>query len=257
MKALLVEDEKHAREALKQLLDTFCPDVQIIGEAGTVKDAIKKCKLLQFDILFLDIELPDGSGIDLLRHLSQRDFQVIFITAYNQYALDAFRLSASDYLLKPVNPTHLVEAVKKVAEQHARLMNETSLNLLMHNWSGQESKMMLRDSENIYIIRVKEILNCMADGGYTRFFLEDGREILTSINLKEYEKMLAKWGFIRSHHSHLVNYNHITRFNKTDGGTLVLSNGKEVPVSARKKEQMLRQLQEFASGHGWLKSKSK
>lgn len=247
MKAILIEDEKNVRKGLIQMLNTFCPDIQIVGEAGSVKEAIKLSKTNLFDLVFLDIELPDGSGIDFLRTVHPRNFQVIFVTAYNQYAIDAFRLSATDYLLKPVNPEHLVEAVKKVTQMYSKTITDTSLSLLLHNWSGQESKMMLKDADNIYIIKVKEILHCTADGGYTHFFLESGQEILTSINLKEYEKILSKWGFIRSHHSHLVNYNHITRFSKSDGGMLVLSNGKEIPVSSRKKEHLLKTLQELAS----------
>jgi len=247
MKVILVEDEKNVRKGLAQMLNTFCPDIQIIGEAASVKEAIKLSKTTLFDLVFLDIELTDGSGIDFLRTVHPRNFQVIFVTAYNQYAIDAFRLSAADYLLKPVNPEHLVEAVKKVTQMYSKTITDTSLSLLLHNWSGQESKMMLKDADNIYIIKVKEILHCAADGGYTRFFLESGQEILTSVTLKEYEKMLSKWGFIRSHHSHLVNYNHIIRFSKSDGGMLVLSSGTEIPVSSRKKEHLLKTLQELAS----------
>jgi len=248
MKAIIIEDEKNVRKGLIQMIQTFCPDLEIVGEAGSLKEAIKLERNILFDLVFLDIELPDGSGIDFLRRVHSRDFQVIFVTAYNQYAIDAFRLSAIDYLLKPVNPEHLIDAVKKVTQMYSKLMTDTSLSLLLHNWSGQESKMMLKDADNIYIIKVKEILHCAADGGYTRFFLENGKEVLTSINLKEYEKMLSKWGFIRSHHSHLVNYNHIIRFSKIDGGTLVLSNGREIPVSSRKKDALLKTLQQLSGG---------
>ena len=248
MRAIIVEDEKNVRKGLVQMIHTFCPDIKLIGEAGNLKEAFHLSKTMIFDLVFLDIELPDGSGIDLLRRIHPREFQVIFVTAYNQYAIDAFRLSAADYLLKPVNPEHLIEAVKKVTQMHSKLITDTSLSLLLHNWSGQESKMMLKDADNIYIIKVKEILHCMADGGYTRFYLEDGQEVLTSLNLKEYEKVLSKWGFIRSHHSHLVNYNHISRFSKIDGGTLVLSNGDEIPVSSRKKDHLLKTLQQLSGG---------
>lgn len=246
MKAIIVEDEKNVRKGLIQMINTFCSEVQIVGEAQNIKEAQHLLSKSSFDLLFLDIELPDGSGLDLLRETKSRDFQVIFVTAYNQYAIEAFRLSAADYLLKPVNPDHLIEAVKKTQKNNARIQSEISLSILMNNWPGQDRKIILKNSDNMHIVRIKDILYCTADGGYTRFHLVNGEKILTSTNLKEYEKVLSKSGFIRSHHSFLVNYHHIVRFNKNDGGQLVLSEGSIIPVSSRKKEQLLKAMQHLS-----------
>ena len=246
MKAIIVEDEKNVRKGLIQMIQTFCPEVNIIGEAQNAKEAQQLIKAAFFDLLFLDIELPDGSGIDLLRKAKNRDFQVIFVTAYNQYAIDAFRLSAVDYLLKPVNPDHLIEAVKKAQKSNARIQSEISLSLLMNNWPGQDKKIILKNSDNMHIVRIKDILFCKADGSYTCFHMVNGEKVLTSTNLKEYEKILSKSGFIRSHHSYLVNYHHIVRFNKNDGGQLVLSEGSIIPVSSRKKDQLIKAMQHLS-----------
>ncbi|MCG8329315.1 MAG: LytTR family DNA-binding domain-containing protein [Chitinophagales bacterium] len=243
MKAIIIEDEKNIRQGLIKMLAVFCPDVDVIEEAGSVQEAIRLSTLNACDLVFLDIELPDGSGFDFLRKTLNRQFQIIFVTAYNQYAIDAFRLSAADYLLKPINPEHLIEAVKKAALLSAKTINDTSLSLLLHNSFEKEKKILLKDVDNIYIIKIKDILHCKADGGYTHFYMIDGQEIITSFNLKEYEKALSRWGFIRCHHSHLVNFNHILRFSRTDGGTLILTNEIEIPVSHRKKEHLLQTIQ--------------
>lgn len=250
MKAIIIDDEKNVRSSLTRLLRTFCPEVELVGEAANMAQSLELIANTVFDLAFLDIEMPDGSGIDLLRKVPRRDFQVIFVTAYNQYAIDAFRLSAIDYLLKPVNPDHLIEAVQKAKKSVGRDQLEAELAVLLESMqqpTQQDAKIILKDAENLYIVQVKEILRCEADGGYTKFFLENQREVLTSIHLKEYENMLAKWGFIRSHHSHLVNLQHITRFNKTDGGFVILTDATQVPVSSRKKDLLIKALQNLSA----------
>lgn len=249
MKAIIIDDEKNVRSSLLRLLRTFCPEVEIVGEAANMAQSLELIEKTTFDLAFLDIEMPDGSGIDLLKKVPKRDFQVIFVTAYNQYAIDAFRLSAIDYLLKPVNPDHLIEAIHKVRQSVGRSQLETELTVLLESINQpaqQDAKIILKDADNLYVVRVKEILRCEADGGYTQFFLENDRQVLTSIHLKEYENMLAKWGFIRAHHSHLVNIQHITRFSKADGGFVILSDESQVPVSSRKKELLIKALQNLS-----------
>jgi two-component system LytT family response regulator len=249
MRAILVDDEKNVRNALVKLIGTFCPEVEIVGEADSIQSAEQLIKTADFDLAFLDIELHDGSGIDLLQNLGDREFHVIFVTAYNQFALDAFRLSAADYLLKPVNPEHLIQAVKRVSRMNGHPSRETELEIIreqMQMRTHQESKIILRDSENIFVVKIREIVRCEANGGYTHFVLADGRTILTSIHLMEYEKILCKCGFIRAHRSHLVNTQHIISFSKQDGGTLFLTQNNSVPVSSRKRDALLKALEEIA-----------
>lgn len=249
MRALVIDDEKNVRNSLIRLLKGFCPEVEVIGEADSLASGLALIPKISFDILFLDVELPDGSGIDLLNTIKERNFQVIFVTAYNQYAIDAFRLSAIDYLLKPVDPDHLIEAVQKAKKWAGTNNQETALSILIQNMDPalrQGAKLILRDADNMYVVQVKEILRCEADGSYTRFFLTNNRTVLTSINLKEYEKLLGRWDFVRPHHSHLINLHHVTRFDKTNGGFVFLTEGTEVPVSFRKKDQLITALQKLS-----------
>lgn len=247
MKAIIIEDEINVRKGLRQIITAFCDDVEIVGEAGSIKEAKALLQITNCSLVFLDIELPDGSGIEFLQSYTNRNFQVIFVTAYNQYAITAFRLSAIDYLLKPINPEHLMEAVEKAKWRQNQFLQERNLQLLFQNLTQKEGKIILKDFESMHVVKIKDIIYCAADGGYTRFILKNQKEIMTSITLKEYEKMLHQWGFVRSHHSYLVNYNHILRFNKSEGGVLVLAEGHQVPVSSRKKENLLRLLNQMMS----------
>jgi len=250
MNIVVIDDEKNVRQGLVRMLETFCTEVEVIGEANGVQSGLALLRQNPPDLVFLDIEMPDGSGLDLLKRLDSREFQVIFVTAYDEYAVEAFRLSAVDYLLKPVNPDQLIEAVEKAREWSERHHFQLELSILMENMnllSQQERKIVLKDADSLYIVKIKDILHCQADGGYTEFYLEGGRKIVTSVNLKEYEKLFSPCGFLRSHHSHLVNLQHIVRFDKVDGGQLVLSDETIVPVSLRKKEALLKSLQNMSN----------
>ena len=241
MKAVIVEDEINVREGFIKMLDVFCPEVRIVGTADSVKTATEVIHNLELDVLFLDINLPDGSGFDLLHSLIEYDFKVIFVTAYSQYAISAFKMSAVDYLLKPVSPDLLQKAISKVSS----LMTNNDidgLSILRENLSVQpdtKKKIVLRDLDNLYLIELHKIIYCHADGCYTKFVLDDNSSIITSTNLKEYEDMLDSYGFVRCHHSFLVNLDHIARMSKVDGATLVLSQGTEIPISKRKKSLIL------------------
>ncbi|GAB5554399.1 MAG: LytTR family DNA-binding domain-containing protein [Saprospiraceae bacterium] len=243
MRILIIDDESKARSSLRQMLQLFCPDVEVIGEADGVRSGQQLIKEQTADLVFLDIEMQDGTGLDLLRQLGKVDFQVVFVTAYNQYAVEAFRLSAIDYLLKPIQPERLVESVNR-ARKNGRV--QTGIGTLLENMqiqTKQDRKVVLKDADSLYVIQIKDILHCQADGGYTHFIIQGQKTITTSINLKEYEKLFGDFGFIRCHHSHLVNLQHIIRFDKADGGQLVLSDHSKVPVSFRKKEKLLKSLQ--------------
>jgi len=246
MKAIIVEDELNVREGFIKLLNVFCPEVEVIATTADVETSIVEIQKSNFDILFLDINLPDGSGFDLLHRLEKRDFNVIFVTAYDQYALEAFKISAVDYLLKPVSPDLLIKAIEKVKESGNQITNEhlSIIDSRMKHSFKQTEKIILRDSESMQIIEIKDIIYCEAEGSYTSFYLTKGRSMLTSMNLKEYERILEPYGFVRNHHSYMINLNQVKALQKTDGGTVILSGEINLPISTRKKAAVIEALRE-------------
>ncbi len=245
---LIVDDEQKAREAIKAVIRLTETNVSRIDEAVGVTDALEKIALLKPDILLLDVQLKDGTGFDILQKLNTPLPGIIFITAYEQHALSAFRFSAIDYLLKPVDPTLLKEAIEKATRQLAAGDIEVQMHQLLQvisNPSKENKKIVLKTTEQIHVVKVREIIRLEADKNYTTFFMESGVQILVSRTLKEYDEMLTDFGFIRVHQSHLVNVDFIDRFDKRDGGFLILKNKTSVPVSSRKREELLKALENF------------
>ena len=247
MNAIIIDNEKKIVEGLEILLNSFLPEINIIGSAGTIVDAHSIIKHSNIDLLFLDIELNDGTGMDLLQQLENRDFQVIFITAYDQYAIEAFKYSAIDFLLKPIDPDDLIAAVsrakKEVKKQHLQLRMETFLDNVS-NVSTQDKKIIVSDKDHIHALTLNDILYMEADGAYTKIYLKN-QVMVSSKNLKNYQDLLVNSNFFRTHHSYLVNLNHMRRFDKADS-VLVLSNQQQVSVSFRKKEALLERIKEVA-----------
>jgi two-component system, LytTR family, response regulator len=238
MKVLLIDDEANQRNAVKQLLRSFCPLVQTIEEASGVKSGLQAIRDFQPDLVFLDVEMGDGTGFDLMREIRNPDFQIVFITAHNKYAITAFQYSAIDYLLKPVDPAELKRAIDRAAVHLKNSSLQEQLQVLMQQLSGihnQDRKIVLKDIDNTYFIKVSDVLYCEAAGSYTRF--------LVSRNLKEYEEVLEGLGFLRTHHSFLANPDKIKLFDKTDGGMLLLEGGLSIPVSQRKKDFVMQVLE--------------
>ncbi|MCB0697301.1 MAG: response regulator transcription factor [Chitinophagaceae bacterium] len=241
MKALIIDNSEQVRTALVEQLSLFCTEeITHIHEAEGVNSGLSAINEIKPDIVFLDVEMDDGTGLELLTRLGTVTFQLVFVTAYNKYAVDAFKFSAIDFLLKPVDPEELIAAVAKAKlniEQRDTINQVKVLQeALLYN---SDKKIVLRNSDAIYIVKVSEIIHCRAEGSYTHFNLTEKREILISKGLKEYEDLLAPFHFVRTHHAHLVNLNKIVRMEKADGGTLVLDNGTQVPVSQRKREHIL------------------
>lgn len=237
MKTLIIDNEPKVVRVLQQMLDRYCPSLDVLGVASGVADGLEKIAYLQPDLLFLDVEMDDGTGMDLLSRLAQRPFQVIFITAHDHYALDAFRCSALDFLPKPIDPIELSQAVQKAQTAAQQRSAQARLEVLLSQPTTNR-KLVLRDTENYHIVPVREIIRCRAEGSYTRFYLQGSRQILVSKNLKEYEKLLTADGFFRPHQSHLVQLDHILRLNKADS-CLELRDGTQLPVSTRRKEQLI------------------
>lgn len=242
MKVLVVDNEPALRKAVRILLESFCTEVTSIDEAEGVESGLLKIKKNLPDIVLLDVEMDDGSGFDLMRQLPNPGFQLIFVTAHNQYAIEAFQFSAIDYLLKPVDPDALQRSIQKAALNIRNNSLQQQVQVLLQQIAGihnHERKIVLKDIDNTYFIKVSDILYCEAEGTYTKFYLSGSEPVLVSKNLKEYEVMLEPLGFLRTHHSFLANAGKIKMYDKTDGGMLILEGGHAIPISQRKKDKIL------------------
>ena len=242
MKILIIDNETDLRSALKNLLQLCDIDQLSIDEADGVHSGLHKIKTFDSDIVFLDIEMNDGTGFDLLTQLQHIDFQLIVTTAHDAYAIRAFKFSAIDYLLKPIDPDELEASIQKATENLHGNDLKLQLQILMQQISSNtdvNKKIMLNDKRNTYFIKISDILYCEADGPYTKFFIANESPILVSKSLKDYDDMLSNYGFIRTHHSYLVNATKIKMLDKKDGGILILDDGNHVPISQRKRDAVL------------------
>ena len=241
IKAVIIEDEMHSRNTLKNLLNEFCSEVEILGEAESVSEAVKLVTETKPDILFLDIELRTGTGFDVLKQLSNYNFEVIFTTAFDQYAIKAVKFSSLDYLLKPIDIEELQKAVEKARQIKNQEVYRKQLETLMHNLKQRKSsfsKICLATSDGFEFVGVNDILYCKAEGSYTKFVLTNNN-LLVSKHLKEYESMLLEQDFMRVHNSYLINLKEVKRFVKTDGGYIVMSNDDVVSISRSKKQDFI------------------
>lgn len=245
MRLLIIDDEFAAREQSKNFLKEFFPEVIICGESDSVESAYKSIVQMKPDLILLDVDLPDGTAFDLLGMFTEINFTVIFITAYEKYALQAIKFSALDYLLKPYTSTEFVEAIRKAQNKNEETLSNVKLNTLLQNvqHNQQPSKIVLRTADSIHVISTNEIIRLQADGAYTTFYLLNQKNIVISKNLKECNSLLKDAGFIRTHQSHLVNSKHIVCFHKSDGGSLGMSDSTDVPVATRFKEKVIAQLE--------------
>ena len=249
LKCIVVDDELAFLKSIRSIIDLAAdPKLEIVGEARSVKDAVERINAMEPELVFLDINLPDGSGFDVLNQINHADFQVIFITAFDAYAIDAFKYSAIDYLLKPVSSKDFWAAVEKAQVAQHRKVRELQIGVLVGNLQElqtERKKIVLREGENLHVIHVKDILWCEAKGSYTALHIEGEGQILVSHHLKDYEGPLSNSGFIRTHRSYLVNTSKIKRFDRSEGGSLYLIDGSQIPVSFRKKDQLLKALDDI------------
>jgi two-component system LytT family response regulator len=249
IRVIIIDDETAMRQSLATLLKASCPNVRLIAKADGVKTGVEAIKKYHPDLIFLDIKMDDGTGFDLLKQFEQVDFKVIFITAYDQYAIKAFKFSALDYLLKPVDPDELADAINKAEKLVVQELN-TQLGALEENMQHADKsgkKIILRTFESIHLVNTRDIVYCESDEGYTRFYLLDNNKILVSNRLKEYDEMLNEFGFFRVHKSFLINLVHLSRFDKSEGGIIILANEYKVPVASRKREQLLELFERITS----------
>ena len=246
MTALIVDDEKHCRDVLSLLLNRYCPTVQIIANCASGAEGQTAIERLRPDLVFLDVEMPGMNGFDMLESCRYNGFRVIFITAFNEYAVKAIRHNALDYILKPVDKDELIQAVAKAQQaliSQAPTQVEQLLGYLQNQRAG--GRIALPTLEGLQIIHSEDIYYCESDGGYTRFMLKNGQIILISKTLKEVEDVLETKGFCRVHHSYLINLRYVQRYIRGDGGEVVMANNKALPVSRNKKQEFLSLLEKI------------
>ena len=239
IRAVTIDDEPESRKAITNILTDYCKDVTILGEADNVASGIKLIKETNPDVVFLDIQMPDGNGFDILESFDTINFHVIFVTAFNQYAIKAIEFSAIDYLLKPLDPVKLLKAVEKLKNLSPKI-NQSSerVEMLLKN-KNNVSKIALPTLNGYRFVKVKDIIRCEANNNYTSFYLQTTEKIVVTRTLKDFESMLKDDSFIRVHQSHLINIDYVEQYIKGDGGTAIMSDGSEVEISRRKKDQFL------------------
>jgi two-component system LytT family response regulator len=247
MNVSIIDDELSVRNTIAKLLSEHFPDITIISSSGTLESGYEAISKSPPELLFLDIELPDGNGFDLLKRISPINFKVIFITGHQEYALDAIKVSAFDYILKPFQIEELRSAVEKARETINHEEEQLKLQALSENLLNRKvlKRVILHASDHLQLVTVSDIINAEADSNYTIFRLAGGKRIMVSRTMKEFDELLSGSGFIRTHQSHLVNMNYIDKFIKKDGGYLQLKDGTTVPVSSNLKKKVLQSIKDY------------
>jgi two-component system, LytTR family, response regulator len=248
MKAILIDDEPDGIRTLQKLLNRHCPQVEVIATCSNAAAAKEQISNLQPEVIFLDIQMPGKSGLDLLAELPSKNFEVVFVTAYNEYMLQALQFSAADYLLKPVDEDRLIEAVSRVSKRLEDDRKEEHNSTLLHNLAKaghpNEMRLCLPTFKGFTILKLEEIIYCEAERSYTVFHLEDKKTITVSKPLTDYDHLLKDTLFFRVHKSFLVNLYHVKEYQRGEGGLVVMSNGAEIEVSRRRKDEFLIRVKE-------------
>lgn len=245
-RVIIVDDEEGARESLSNLLDKYVENVNVVAKAENIASAMEKINKYNPSLVFLDIEMPFGSGFDLLERMKPIHFDIIFVTAYDHYALKAIKFSALDYLLKPVDIDELRAAVEKHRKNNTQKTEANYENLLENlKTEDDDKKLAIPDTHGVTFLKLKDIIRCESDGNYTRIYLTSGKKILASKTLGEYEHLLEGDNFYRIHRSNLVNLSHIKKYVKGDASYCLLSDESKVDVSRRKKSGFLEVLSAF------------
>ena len=249
MRTILVDDEPDGIRTLKKLLELNCPEVEILATCSNTTDALQKLEEIKPELVFLDVRMPGKTGLDMLAELSEIDFEVIFVTAHDEYMLQALQFSAVDYLMKPVDEDRLQEAMQRVEKRLKEKKNSDQAEILLHNINKAglplEMKLCLPTQKGFTIVKLEEIIYCEAQRSYTIFRLINNKSIIISKPLFDYDKLLADTIFLRVHKSFLINLMHVKEYVRGEGGTVIMTNGMEVEISRRKKEQFLDKVKEF------------
>ena len=242
--ALLIDDDDNLRAGMKSLLSRYAPEIAIMGEADSVKTGTELLLKTDPQVVFLDIHLGDGSGFDLLEEVNKRgklNSQIVFITAHEQYAIKAFRFSALDFLLKPVDPDELEKVISKIKNVLVKSDSVAHIDLLLENIRKKVDnfkRIALSTSDGIHLFEISDIIRCESEDNYTKFYIKNNKPVLISKTLKEYEDLLTEHGFERIHQSHLINLAYLKSYIKKDGGYVVMADNSNLPISQRKKERL-------------------
>jgi two-component system LytT family response regulator len=239
IRSIIIDDEAHNIGNTRTLLQNFCPQVQVVATAASADEGIAAIHTHRPDLIFLDIQMPERTGFDLLKAFPKIDFEIIFITAFDQYGIQAIKFSALDYLLKPIDHEELKKAVEKAIDTlTAKRKNHSIDNLLEYIKKGNRDlpKIALPTLNEIMYVKVDEIIRCEASNNYTNFFLSDGGRVLVCKTLKEFSELLKPYEFLRTHQSHLVNIHYVKSYLKEDGGTLLMKDGSKIPISRQNRD---------------------
>ncbi len=248
LRTIIIDDEPNAVDFISSIVQEYCKELEVVGKAHNVSEGIERINEKKPDLVFLDVEMPNGTGFDLLAHYPEKEFDVVFITAFNHYAIKAIKFSAVDYVLKPINITEFIEAVQKVIRKRSEnsMHGNDSLKVLMENLrSAQPSRLAIPTAEGMEYLNPKEIIRIEADRSYSWFFLLGNRKILVSKNLKEFQDLLGDRFFFRSHNSVLVNLKYVKKFVRKDGGYIEMTDGAQVPISRNRKDLFLMHMAKF------------
>ena len=250
MNAVIIDDDPRVIHTVTQLLISNFKHIDIKATANTIEDGLKIIQSNNPDLAFLDINLPDGTGFDLLKQLGQVSFKVIFITGHEEYAVQAFKFSAFDFILKPIDLDELSKTIAKAEEALIQEEENLKIRALLENMENTKKlkRIILRTSDFLQLIDIEDIIRCEADNNYTNFFLKNGQKILVSKTIKEYSKLLGSSGFIRVHQSHLINSLYIDKYVKGDGGYILMKDNTDIPISQQMKQVVLKVLEQTLYG---------
>ena len=245
MKAIIIDDELSGREVLKKLVQLNCPEVTVVNTLNAIETGLQSINEDKPDLVFLDIQMPNASGFDLLNQIDKIDFEIIFVTAHDSFAIRAFEYAAVDYLLKPIKVTELIDAVKRADERIKNNQTQDNVKFMLEKVSPVKkvflnNKILLPTLGGYNIIEVSDITYCKSESNYTRFHFADGKNLVVSKTLKEFESILLENNFFRIHRSYIINLNCIAKYNKGKGGEVVMKDGAILEVSREKKEEFLK-----------------
>jgi two-component system LytT family response regulator len=248
LKTVVIDDEQDAVDFISTIIGEYCPSLEVSGKAFNIMQGTKIINETKPDLVFLDVEMPNGTGFDLLTQFPEKNFEVIFITAFNHYAIKAIKFSAVDYILKPININEFIEAVNKVVRKRSQKSNEgsESLRVLMENLrTPSPSRLAIPTSDGMEYLNPREIIRIEADRSYSWFYLNGNRKILVSKHLKEFQELLGERNFFRSHNSHLINLKYVRKFIRKEGGYIEMIDNSVIPISRSKKEIFLQHMSRF------------
>ena len=236
-KVLVIDDEKPTRDFIKRLIDSYHFGVEVFTDGENVATGVEAIHRLQPDLVILDIQMPDGNGFDVLKSIPVKNFEVIFITAFQEYAIQAIKFSALDYILKPIDSEELKQAIDNALNTITKKTDESQLNVLQHNMQqNSKRKLVLKTQESVHVVEIDDIVRCESDKNYTLFYFMNAKKILVSKTLKDFDTLLAGLTFFRAQQSHLINLNYVERYDRHEG-TIIMKDGSAIPLALARKEQ--------------------